>query len=73
MLIEKIKMVSNNQWKKKNLRKMKTKMSMREMKMKKSFNKMTRTLRKMKNLMINQKEEEEEAERKDDLKVFLNF
>lgn len=72
MLIEKIKMVSNNQWKKKNLRKMKTKMSMREMKIKKSFNKMTRTLTKMKNLMINQKEEEE-AERKNDLKVFLNF
>lgn len=66
MLIVRTKMANNSQWRRKNLKKMMTKMSMREMKIKKSFNKTTRTLTKTNNLMTNQREEE--AERKNDLK-----
>lgn len=72
MLIVKIKMVNSNLWKKNSKKEMKIKKNMTEMKIRKSFNKMTKTLTKTKNLMINQREEEE-AERKDDSKVFLNF
>lgn len=72
MLIVKIKMVNSNLWKKNSKKEMKIKKNMTEMKIRKSFNKMTKTLTKTKNMMINQREEEE-AERKDDSKVFLNF